>query len=233
MKLEDFLIQEEGDDSRHLPNGELAAKVRGINFKDISGQVFGYLTVLRENGRTKRNLVRWLCQCECGNQITVDGQSLRLGRTKSCGCQSSAMTSAAITKHGLKHLPEYRVWKAMRDRCNRPNNTQFKDYGGRGIKVCARWNCFPNFLADMGARPSPKHSIDRWPDRDGNYEPNNCRWATASEQCKNKKTSISVTIDNRTQNLTDWVAEFGLKYSTVTARIRRGLSPMDALQWRA
>ncbi len=121
--------------------------------------------------------------CDCGQAKVVRLAHLRHGKIVSCGCVGHAPKE----KHGLRHIPEYLIWKAMNERCTRVKCQSFKNYGGRGIKVCDRWrHDFKSFYEDMGPRPSPNHSIDR-KDNDGNYEPGNCRWATAVEQRHNRR----------------------------------------------
>ena len=130
-----------------------------------------------------RQKTKWLCLCDCGVEIYVTSGNLREGKTKSCGCLQPHHGHAP--RNG-KTSPTYVSWYCMIQRCTNKNLVQFDDYGGRGIAVCARWKDFRNFLADMGDRPAGK-SLDRFPNNDGNYEPNNCRWATSSEQNKNRR----------------------------------------------
>lgn len=150
---------------------------------DEAVNVYGSLTVIdivpSDKGRS-----RWLCQCACGNRRLADGDSLRRGRTTSCGCGRQI--------HRMHRTPEYRAWCGMRTRCA-SWYAEWKNYGGRGISICKRWSSFENFYADMGPRPTPAHSVDRI-DNDGNYEPNNCRWATKKEQARNRRTNRLTTF---------------------------------------
>ena len=158
---------------------------------------YGLLTVLREvepkfYGGTKDR--HGLVRCECGTERVVSLQGLKKGQATSCGCQRSERARRlgfACRKHGHTKpgnpSPEYRSWIAMKTRCNNPNHRHFDNYGGRGIRVCERWvRSFENFLADMGPRPSLQYSLDRI-DSEGGYEPGNCRWATRSEQNRNRR----------------------------------------------
>lgn len=151
---------------------------------DLTGQRFGRLTV---RSRTRIGVATaYVCDCACGKTTTVRSQSLRLGDTTSCGCARADKMRAEKTKHGQYGSPTYNSWRAMLARCYDSKHQQFKDYGGRGISVCQRWaGSYADFAADMGERP-PKTSIDRI-DPDGNYEPGNCRWATPTEQNRNKR----------------------------------------------
>lgn len=155
---------------------------------DITGDRYGRLTVL---GRSDRK-GRWLCKCDCGRESEPSLGSLRNGSSKSCGCAQRDVASGINRTHGMSRSSEYRIWAGMRKRCYSKKCKSYIDYGGRGIVVCERWSKFENFYEDMGQRPSPDHSLDRI-DVDGNYEPSNCRWATAGEQARNRRKRISLT----------------------------------------
>lgn len=132
------------------------------------------------------------------------------------------------TTHGMSNTLTYKVWRGMQDRCGNPKNPNYHRYGERGIRVCERWTqSFAAFFEDMGEKPEGM-SLDRI-DNDGNYEPSNCRWATRAEQQRNRSTCHNITIGGETKSLTEWCEIYGKKSSTVIFRLRRGVSPVEAL----
>jgi hypothetical protein len=156
---------------------------------DHTGRRFGMWKALTLAPSNRRGGAMWLCRCDCGSEKTVPADTLIKGRSNSCGCKSNEFRSERCKKHGHTWIGgasgTYSSWSAMLQRCENANHKQYADYGGRGINVCERWRKFENFLADMGNRPDGR-SLDRI-SNNGNYEPSNCRWATYSEQTKNRR----------------------------------------------
>lgn len=156
---------------------------------DLSGQQFGRLTVIRRHaGALPRYGVHWDCVCACGSETVTHGTELKKGKARSCGCLQRELQGNKQRTHGMSGTPTFTAWARMKQRCYDRACPKYYRYGARGVIVCERWlNSFENFLSDMGEKPSGR-SLDRI-DNDGNYEPGNCRWATASQQVRNRSIS--------------------------------------------
>ena len=196
---------------------------------DLKGQRFGRWLVEEHVGKVGARHC-WRCTCDCGRTGIVAANNLRTGKSQGCGRKTCKYVHL---KHGLqrdrKQTPEYRIWAAIKGRCLNPADAEYHNYGGRGIKMCQRWQDDAGaFVADMGPRPSPKHSVDRQ-DNDGHYEPGNCRWATIEEQANNRRNNVRLTFNGKTQTMAQWCRELGLNDSLVESRISRGWNPTDAL----
>lgn len=188
--------------------------------KKMIGKKFGRLLVLSEAEKRNSYHPRWNCVCECGKMVDVLGYHLRSGATKSCGCLSVDWSRENATKHGHHGEPTYWRWNGMRDRCNNPKNKHWKDYGGRGIKCCERWDSFENFLADMGERPKGMQ-LDRIDNNKG-YSKENCRWVTCSQNGRNKRDSIYLTFNGETKHIKEWAERTGIPYDSIRNRIKHG-----------
>jgi hypothetical protein len=195
------------------------------------GQTFGRLTVLSEEDHDPERKY-WRCRCACGVESVVRQDHLVSGRTQSCGCLVPDTTRIRSTTHGdtigAHRAPEYKVWCAMLERCYKPENTGYKHYGARGIRVCDRWKSYENFLSDMGRRPSPKHTIDR-EHNDGNYEPSNCRWATYTQQARNRSNNRMLSHNGITCCIAEWADRTGLSQDSIGRRLSDGWSIERAL----
>lgn len=205
---------------------------KGRIAEDLTGRVFGRLTVIGLVHIDYKRRFRWLCKCECGRFTNSLGPNLRRGTSSSCGCYATEVRSKHGDADNGNVAPEYNTLHGMIDRCSNPNSEHFHEYGGRGIKVCDEWNSlekYESFLAYMGRKPSPEHSIDRFPNPDGNYEPGNVRWATKQEQAENRKSSIMLTFRGETMCSSRMARTHGLKPSTLTHRLNKGMELEKAL----
>lgn len=173
---------------------------RGVKIKDLTGQIFGRLTIVKFSHRTTSTY--WICRCECGNIVTVSAGNLNGGSTNSCRCLQNEMLSKLSFRHGFwigtkSQQRFYNIWAGMKKRCLREKNKDYFRYGGMGVQVCEKWLTFENFRDDMWdsyQQHVKKHgdkntSLDRFPNKNGNYEPSNCRWSTNKEQCRNRRNS--------------------------------------------
>jgi hypothetical protein len=193
------------------------------------GQRFNRLTIIADAPcRPGNNNRRALARCDCGTEKTYVLSEVVLGKTRSCGCIHREGVSYRGHGHTAerKRSPEFESWASMMTRCTNPKSRYFAYYGGRGISICKRWTTFANFLADMGARPEGT-TLDRHPNRDGNYEPGNCRWATKTEQANNMASNTHFEFDGRSQTIAEWAAEYGLAYNTFIARLHRLKWPIE------
>jgi hypothetical protein len=183
------------------------------------GDKFDRLTVIGISGRNSNNRILWLCHCICGNTKVTTGSNLRSGGTRSCGCLARELLIERNTTDGLFYHELRASWGSMWDRCTNPNDPNWDSYGGRGIKVCERWKDFKLFLEDVGDRPSKKHSLDRWPDNDGDYKPDNIRWATHKEQNNNRRNNRYVTYNGFTLTVAEWADKLQISYETLAYRL--------------
>lgn len=182
---------------------------------DRTGDRYGRLVVIERasaKSRTDTN-ARWFCRCDCGRGVVAYGQDLGRGRHKSCGC----LNAERIIQHGMSHSHVYRVWQAMLQRCENPNNPAYSNYGGRGIAVCERWHRFENFFADMGNRPVG-YSLDR-KENDEGYCKENCRWATTTQQARNKQKSRVIEYQGEKATLAEWAQRKGMGWYTLRSRL--------------
>lgn len=182
------------------------------------GAIFGRLTVVADAGIVSSRKRAWRCRCSCGRERIVRANNLRSGGSKSCGsCEKSDHPRRKRPRwHSAR--PEYRAWRSMINRCTRTSQKDYPAYGGRGIRVCDRWmHSFAAFMEDMGERPDGM-SLDRI-DNDGNYEPHNCRWATAEQQMNNRRANHVLTLDGDTMTMAQWARRIGISRSLMAWRI--------------
>mgnify|MGYP006908855972 CR=1 FL=1 len=190
--------------------------------KDLTGQRFGNLVVIRPNGK-RFNKKAWLCQCDCGNTKIIRSSNLRVdGTTNSCGCYRREInkTKKPGYKHGMYRTRIYRIWQGLKWRCYYPTHVSYKYYGGRGITVCKEWLddffAFNTWAINNGYNDNLV--IDRI-DNNGNYEPDNCRWVTMKVQGNNKSNNHLITFNGQTHTLSEWSNITGIKPLTIRARI--------------
>jgi hypothetical protein len=211
-----------------LRNGHTTSCGTCSRLNDLTGQTFGLLLVLKRGPDVDDGRIQWVCSCRCGFQnALVRGDHLQSGNTRSCGCLQPAAASAASRKHGQWESREYRIWEAMKGRCQNPRNSGYKWYGERGIRVAPDFQTFEGFIAYMGPCP-PGYSIDRI-DTDGDYCPGNVRWASHRTQMRNTRANHRYEFNGQNLTLIEWSEQTGLLVSTLTGRVRLGWSIKDVL----
>lgn len=217
-------------DSKRIP-----ASFKG---KSLLGLKFGRLKVIGVSGfrrwfsrseRKKKREIIWSCACDCGNLTKARGPALKRGEVQSCGCYRKERLVSLKRVHGMSQSGPffhrtYWIWVAMRQRCFNPRNCSWKNYGAKGIRVCDRWLDFRNFLEDMGLCPDG-YSLDRFPDKFGNYHPGNCRWATPTQQSNNTSRNVLVTHNGLTLTLAEWSKRLGVSYAMIQSRNKKGVPP--------
>lgn len=195
-------------------------KIHKEKQKTNIGKKYGCLTAICKSLPDKKGRARWQYKCDCGNVKIMPEYNVRNGKSKSCGCVRDRIARERATIHGGRLTPEYGIWCGMKARCYNPKSIFYKDYGGRGIKICKKWrNDFSAFISDMGHRPSPLHSIDRVKN-DGNYSAGNCRWATQKQQCNNKRGNKLLTFQGQTKTMMEWSEFTGISYDVISQRLR-------------
>jgi len=187
--------------------------------QDLTGKRFNRLVAISRAGH-KCGRTAWLCKCDCGNEVITTTHSLNSKGTQSCGCYNRD-NGRKKRIHGKTKDPIYRIWSGMRGRCKNPTVMGYKNYGGRGIQVCERWDDFQNFFHDMGPTYEKGLSIDRI-DNNGNYEPSNCKWSDRFEQSNNRRNNRVYTIDGTTDTLAVLCRKIGIHHDIVRGRLRWG-----------
>ena len=206
--------------------------------ENLTGQKIFRLRVIQKTKFSVSTGVLWKCRCDCGKIKNVSHGHLRNARdgkpgaVKSCGCLGKERKKTGNLKHGFRFTKEYHVWLSMRERCNNPRCKSYKYYGARGVKVHPRWNKFVAFIEDMGWRPKSldgaRFSVDRI-DNDKGYEPSNCRWATASQQSRNTRRNIFVTVDGKEMLLIEWAEKNEFLYRRVYYALKTRNGNFDRL----
>lgn len=213
--------------------GRLTSDGKGLGklTKNITGQKFGRLTAMSPAFRDKRSKVHWLCRCDCGKKKVFSGSDLRSLHAKSCGCLQREESSKRLIKHGhagpnTARTRIYKTWAMMKRRCFNTHDPSYLYYGARGITVCDRWCDFRNFLADMGDPPSGE--LERV-DNNGNYEKSNCRWATRTQQNRNKRNSRLIMANGVALCLAAWAEKTGIDQKKIWNRLKAGWSSERAV----
>lgn len=196
----------------------LIPTIKPNGVRDLEGYSREMLTVGRYLGMAKTQAM-WEVFCRCGRTVPMSRTAILNPKIKSCGCYMRKR----LTTHGMKGKRVYRIWLGIKGRCETPSNGNYGPYGGSGVKMHSEWSrSFESFLRDVGDCPTEEHTIDRFPNQSGNYEPGNVRWATPQEQGGNQKSNVLITIGDITRSASAWSAISGVRGKTITERIRSG-----------
>lgn len=201
---------------------------KGRFHTSLDGDRFGRWTVISFSHVLDSGHAMFNCRCDCGTGKVVRGYKLQRGESLSCGCLRNEKSSSRMTTHGLSKHRLFATWLGMNERCRNPLNAAYPSYGGRGIFVCDRWHDIANFLADMEAAWTEGSTLDRI-DNNGPYSPENCRWASYSDQSLNRRNNVRFTHNGKTQTIFEWAREIGMPPKTLWARLNSGWPIGDAL----
>lgn len=202
-----------------------------MKVRNLLGRRFGRLTVISRASNNKRGKARWLCQCECGRKKVILADSLLSGKTISCGCyRKEVAPHNNLPKHGMTGTRLWTIWCGMKSRCCYTKNIAFKDYGGRGIKICSEWlhnfSAFQEWALKSGY--ADNLTIDRI-NCNGNYEPSNCKWSTYEEQENNRRDTVYLTIQGQSLPVSEWARKVGIPAATLRSRIANGWEESEIL----
>lgn len=212
-------VQIQEKDGRNVEKSGISKKQAGPKTQIQPGQKIGRLTVIGITGKDKQWKTLWSFRCECGKITIRTLYDLRRAKYPSCGCATGEICVRRLRTHGMSHTTEHNIWLSMRARCYNANSQFYHRYGGRGIKVCQRWiDSFENFISDMGRLPCKTFSIDRI-NNDGDYTPENCRWASKSEQGNNRSTSVRFLLEGGSYTIKQLSDKFHIRYATLYARL--------------
>lgn len=191
--------------------------------KDLTGKEFNGNTVLRQVGSDGRRSL-WAVRCaHCGREFTLSSSEIQKGRQRSCGCARSKLISEKRSRHGMSNTPIWNIWHSMKERCETPTAQAWKNYGGRGIRVCRNWSeSFEQFLADMGSTYRKGLTLDRI-DVNGDYCPENCRWVTMKEQARNKRNNVRIDTPKGRMTVAEASEIFGIGKTTIHYRLAHGV----------
>jgi hypothetical protein len=196
---------------------------------DMTTKKYGRLSAIRQIPNPKQTGALWEFECDCGNIKVIKSQAVRLGLVVSCGCYSKELLIKNLTTHNCSRHPNFKTWQSMISRCTKETDKDYPSYGGRGIKVCDDWLDPNKFIADMGLKPTKKHTLDRI-DNNGNYEPKNCRWASPLEQSHNKRNNRNLTAYGETLCMAEFSRKYNIPQTTIMRRLAKGMTAEQIIE---